>query len=210
MPYEPYETQMRQKRDHRNAILVLLNERRMNFTQLLKSTGFSPNGLTKMLDDLKNEGKIEKEDPKNKKSPYKIKGAGLRAKEIFFPGSKIYDVRDTGGKYFVDLPDHLASEIFDFGPAFGIMSHLLFDKKIQKRYRPLWRKEIFEIEKFVYDKIFTKHWHGSLPIDESIKATIFLILEIDYDEMIKIIKTRTEEENEKLAKDKLLELELNP
>ena len=55
MPYEAYETQKRQKREHRDAILILLKERRMNFTQLLKSTGFSPNGLTKMLNDLKKE-----------------------------------------------------------------------------------------------------------------------------------------------------------
>lgn len=210
MPYEPYEIQKRQKRERRDAILILLKERRMNFTQLLKSTSFSPNGLTKMLDDLKKEGKIEKEDPKNKKSPYKIKGSGLRLKEVFFPGPKIYDVRDTGGKYFVDLPDYLASEIFNYAPAFGIMSHLLFDKRIEKKYRPLWRKEIFEIEKFVYDKIFTKHHDKGLPIYESLKAKIFLILEIDYDKLAKIIKTRTKQENEKLAKDKLLELKLNP
>ena len=210
MRYAPYETQNRQKQEHRNAILALLNERRMSFTQLLKSTGFSPMGLTNMLNDLKKESKIEKEDPKNKKSPYKIKGAGIRAKELFFPGPKIYDVRDTGGKYFFDLPDYSASEIFDYAPAFGIMSHLLLDKKIGKKYRPLWRKEIFEIEKFVYDKIFTKHHDEGLTIDESLKAQVFLILEIDYDELAKIIKTRTKQENDKLAKDKLLELKLNP
>jgi len=207
MPYEPYETQKRQKNEHRNAILILLNERRMGFTELQKSTGFSPMGLTKMLSDLKGEGKIEKEDPKNKKSRYKIKGKGLSGKEILFPGPEIYDIRDYGGKYYVDLPHHMESGIFNFGSAFGITSHLLLDKKIGKKYRPLWRKELFEIEKFVYDKIFTKHHNEKLPIDESIKGKIFVILEIDYEELANIIMTRSKKENEKMVNDKLKELE---
>ncbi len=198
-----------QKRDHRQSILVLLNEQRQTFTQLQKATGFSPMGLSKMLEDLKKEGKIVKSDPKNKKSPYNLKGYGVRAKEFLFPGPAINELRDSG-KFYVDLPNHMESEIFNFDSAFGITSYVLLDKKIRKQYRPLWRKEMFEIEKYVYDKIFTKHHHGSLPIDESIKGKIFVILEIDYNEMAKIIKNRTEQENKKLVKDKLQELELNP
>ena len=198
-----------QKRDHRQSILVLLNEQRQTFTQLQKATGFSPMGLSKMLKDLKKEGRIVKSDPKNKKSPYNIKGSGIRAKEFLFPGPAINELRDSG-KFYVDLPNHMESEIFNFGSAFGITSYVLYDKKIRKHYRPFWRKEMFEIEKYVYDKIFRKHHHGSLPIDESINGKIFVILEIDYNEMTKIIKNRTEKENEKLVKDKLLELKLNP
>jgi len=98
----------------------------------------------------------------------------------------------------------------EFWVAIGITSYVLYDKKIRKQYRPLWRKEMFEIEKYVYDQIFRKHHHGSLLIDESINGKIFVILEIDYSEMSMIIKNRTEQENEKLVKDKLLELKLNP
>ena len=49
-----------------------------------------------------------------------------------------------------------------------------------------------------------------LPINESIKAKIFVILEIEYEILTKIIKSRSEKENEKLAMDKLKELKLNP
>ena len=210
MPYDPYEAQKRQKDEHRNTILILLKERRMSFTELQKATRFSPMGLTKMLNDLKNADKIEKENPKKRKSPYKIKGSGLRIKEVFFPGPQIYDIRNRGGKYYVDLPNHMQSELFNFVPAFGITSHFLLDRTIGKKYFPLWKKDFFEIEKFVYDKIFKKHLHGGLPINESIKAKIFVILEIEYEILTKIIKSRSEKENEKLAMDKLKELKLNP
>jgi len=209
MPYDPHETQKRQKREHRDLILKLLMEQRRTFSQLQKATGFSPMGLSKMLEDLKQDGKVVKSDPKNKKSPYNLKGHGIRAKEFLFPGPAINELRDSG-KFYVDLPNHMESEIFNFGSAFGITSYVLYDKKIRKQYRPFWKKEMFEIEKYLYDKIFTKHHHGSLPIDESIKGKIFVILEIDYNEMAMIIKNRTEQENEKLVKDKLLELKLNP
>lgn len=201
--------QERLKRDNREAILVLLNEERRTFTQLQKATGFSPMGLSKMLEDLKKEGKIVKSDPKNKKSPYNLKGHGIRAKEFLFPGPAINELRDSG-KFYVDLPNHMESEISNFGPLFGITSYLLLDKQITKKIRPLWRKEMFEIEKFIYDKIFTKHWHDGMPIDESIKGKIFVMLEIDYNQLVHTIKRRTEKENEKLVKDKLQELKLNP
>jgi len=210
MPYEPYEVQMRQKRDHRQTILALLNERHMSFTQLQKATGFSPTGLTKMLDDLKTVGKIEKVNPKSKKSPYKLKGRGTRLREVFFPGPKIYEVRDRGGKYYFDLAEHIRSDIFNYEPLFGIQSHFLFDRVIGKTYRPLWKKDFFEIEKFIFDKIFKKYNQGGLQIKDKIIGKLFLIFEIDYDKLARIIKSRTEEENDELAKAKLAELKLNP
>jgi len=210
MPYDPREAQKRQKRENREFILKLLMEQRRTFTELQKLTEFSPMGLTKMLEDLKKEGKIVKSDPKNKKSPYNLKGYGIRGKEFLFPNPEINELRDSG-KFYFDLPNHMGSEISNFEPLFGITSYLLLDKKIKKGYRPFWRKDMLEIEKFVYDRFFTKFRHGGLPLLKEItKEKIFVILEINYGKIADIIESRTFEENEKLVKDKIKELKLNP
>ena len=103
------------------------------------------------------------------------------------------------------------SEIFDYGPAFGITTHLLIDKQIgTKRKVPLSGKDIFELEKLVFDRIYDKYHSGGGLLNESASGNAFLILEIDYKEFVKLIKTRTIEENEKLVKDKLQEIKRNP
>ena len=210
---DSYETQKRIKRENREAIISLLNEEARTFTYLLKSTGFSPAGLSKMLKELANEGKIEKSGVSNK-SPYKIKGSGMKAKELFFPSSEIARLRG-GGKYYFDLPDHHGSEISGFNPLFGIDSHLLLDRKVYKKYKPFWKKEIFEIEKCAYDLLKKRSKtqeiiSDKLLKDKNVSKKFFLILEFDYEQITNIIENRSDRENEKMVKEKLKELKFNP
>lgn len=204
MVYKSNWNQERIKHENRQAILHLLNEYARTFTELKDATEFSPMGLTKMLADLVKDGKIEKRDPKNKKSAYVIKGSATQAKELLFPGYKISEAKDSG-KFYVDLPSHLESEISNFAPLFGMTSYVVYNTNIKKQFRPFWRKEMFGIEKFVYEQLYSKIKSG-LPIIKEKNGKIFLILEIDYDNIVNIVNTRSKEENERLVKDKIEEL----
>ena len=213
MVYESYETQKRSKREHRERIISLLSEETRSFTEMQKSTGFSPAGLSKMLKDLVSEGIIEKAGTSNK-SPYKIRGKGTGAKEFLFPGDKISDLRE-GGKYYFDLPDHHLSQIFDFNPLFGIDSHLLLDRKLYKKHKPFWKKEVLEIERRAYDLLKEKSRREKLIGDKLLKDSkvnkkFFLILEFDYEQIVDIIENRSDDENEALIKKKLREIRNNP
>ena len=205
MIYQPYETQKRQKNEHQNTILALLHEQQKTFSQLEKSTGFSPSGLTKMLKELEKDGKIEKSDSKNKKSPYKIKNSGLKAKDFLYPGKDIAELRDDG-KYYVDIPDYHMSDAFEYSPGFGITTHMLMDRKIAKKYKPFWRKEIVDIEKFVFDTLKQRHeneWiiDEKLLEDKKINKKFFLVMEFDYNEIMKIIEKRSDRKNTELVKE---------
>ena len=218
---DAYWKQERDKKENRDQILRLLNQQNMSFSQLRKATGYSPTGLSTMLKDLVKEQKIQKVDPKNEKSPYKLKSTGFKVKEFLFPGSEINDLR-LAGKYYYDLPGHHSSEIFNYEPAFGITSHLLIDRKITNN-KLLWKKELFEIERFVYEKIIEEQ-KGKTPLDEKlfeddktnkknknkVRKKGFLILEIDFSKLVKIIKTCSSQKNQELVNDKIKELELNP
>lgn len=213
MIYDSYETQKRIKRENRELIFSLLNEESRSFTYLQKSTGFSPAGLSSMLKELVNDGIIEKSGSSNK-SPYRIKGSGMKAKEMLFPSSEIARLRD-GGKYYFDLPDHHLSEISNFEPLFGIDSHLLLDRKVYKKYKPFWKKEVFEIEKCAYDLIKKRSEtqeiiSDKLLIDKKVSKKFFLILEFDYEKITEIIENRSDRDNRKMTDTKLEELRLNP
>lgn len=213
MVYESYEAQKRSKREHREKIISLLSEETRSFTELQKSTGFSPAGLSKMLKDLVNEGIIEKAGTSNK-SPYKIRGKGAGAKEFLFPGAEISDLRE-GGKYYFDISGNHESEYCDFGTAFGIDTHLLLDRKISKKYKPFWKREMFEIERFVFDTLKERHKrkgiiNDSLLKDKKTNKKFFLVLELDYNTIMDIMGNRTEKETERLVKERLQEMKLNP
>ena len=213
MVYESYETQKRIKRENRERIISLLSEESKSFTYLQKSTGFSPAGLSSMLKELVSEGVIEKSDNSNK-SPYRIKGSGIKAKEMLFPSSEIAHLRE-GGKYYFDLPGHHSSEISKFEPLFGIDSHLLLDRKVYKKHRPFWKKEVFEIERFAYDLLKKRSKtqeiiSDRLLKDKNVSKKFFLILEFDYEQITDIVKNRTDDENESLVKEKIKEMKNNP
>ena len=166
-----------------------------------------------MLKELVSEGVIEKTGNSNK-SPYKIKGSGIKAKEMLFPSSEISRLRE-GGKYYFDLPDHHSSEISKFKSLFGIDSHLLLDRKVYKKYKPFWKKEVFEIERFAYDLLKKRSKtqeiiSDKLLKDKNVSKKFFLILEFDYEQIAVILKNRSDDENEILVKEKLRELKNNP
>ena len=206
---ERFAAQKRIKEENRHKILRLLHDKPRTFKELLEQTGFSPMGLTKMLKELKEQSKIGKLT-KDRTSPY-VLGAGgaTTAHEFLFLGNVISEVRDNGGKYYIDLSNHSNSELSNFGLPWGIYSHLFVDKELrEKKLNPFWYLEMLDIERFMYEKILQKVDKEKLYLDEDTKGKIIVGFEIDYENLIKSIKFHSPKDHKKYLKEKIKELEL--
>ena len=190
MPYDPYETQKRVKQEHRNRILSLLSEKPRTFTELQKITRFSPAGLTKMLDDLVKEKEIIK--GKKRGEPYETRTA--YAKQFMNLENTIAEIVYNDGKYYVDYADHISSGIPPYAPPWGILSHLYIDKKTGKKLNPFSKLDVFDIEKFIFEKIRYNIIHHKIDYDKNKEGKVVLAYEISYKELIKSIEGTSEED----------------
>jgi len=175
---------------------------------LLEQTGFSPMGLTNMLKELKEQNKIGKLD-KTRTSPYVLgKGGGTTAHELFFLGHVISEIRNGGGKYYIDLSHHSNSELSDFGLPWGIYSHLFVEKELRKKkLNPFGYLEMLDIERFMYEKILQKFEKDKFHLDEDTTGKIVVAFEIDYEDLVKSIKSHSPKDHKKFLKEKIKELE---
>ena len=205
MKHDSYQDQKSIKEGNRNQILALLREEPKTFTQLLRLTGFSPMGLTIMLKDLKNKNKITKEFPNLKRSPYKIRGPYIQ--DFVFLGTTINQIRYSGGKYYVDLPER--SQLHNFDLAYGLLSHLVIDKSLDKKLNPFSKKDMFDIEKYIYELVLSKYQKKKILISREKKGKIILAFEIDYTRFIEAIETHSQINHNRWVKEKYKELELN-
>ena len=206
---ERFATQKRIKEENRHKILRLLHDKPRTFKELIEQTGFSPMGLTKMLRELKEQNKIGKLD-KTRTSPY-VFGAGgaTTAHELLFLGDTISEVRNNGGRYYIDLSCHVGSELSDYGVPWGIFSHLFVSNELRgKKLNPLWYLEMFELERFMYEKILHKIEKEKFYLDEDTKGKIIVGFEIDYENLIKSIKSHSPKDHKKYLKEKIKELNL--
>ena len=205
---ERFAAQKRIKEENRHKILRLLQDKPRTFKELLEQTGFSPMGLTKMLKELKEQNKIGKQD-KSRTSPY-VLGAGgaTTAHELVFLGDTISEVRNNGGRYYIDLSCHVGSEFSDYAPPWGIFAHLFVSKELrEKKLNPLWYLEMFDIERVMYEKILQKFEKNKFHLDEDTKGKIIVGFEIDYENLIKSIKSHSPKDHKKYLKEKVKELE---
>jgi len=205
---ERFATQKRIKEENRHKILRLLNDKPRTFKELTEQTGFSPMGLTKMLRELKEQSKIGKLT-KARTSPYVLgKGGSTTAHDFLFLGNVISEIRDNGGKYYIDLSEHSGSELSNFGLPWGIYSHLFVSKELRERkLNPLWGLEMFDIERFMYEKILQKFEKDKFHLDEDTKGKIIVGFEIYYEDLIKSIKSHSPKDHKKYLKDKTKELQ---
>ena len=181
-----YITQQRIREENRNKILSLLKESPQRFSSLEELTGYSPAGLTKILYDLLEKKKITK-IVKDNKLAYSLK-KGIRLGEILFLGRVLYEIKERGGKIYIDYThsrENLPEEKFPW----GIESHLVLDKNIDgKNLNPISKKDVAEMEQWLFKRIMKKVRKGRLKTDEHQEGTIVLGFRMDYGELISGVK----------------------
>ena len=207
---EKYEQQKETRLLNEHRILRFLDVGRARFGELLESTGLTDAGLSKVLKRLEEQGKIVKEG-KGKKTRYKLEH-GSTAKEIQYLGYKIEDLRKDGGKYYVDFADNHLSEATGYGPPFGILSHIFLDKEIGKKFNPILKKDVFELENILFEKIKSNIELERIPkFISKEKAdheenTIIIAFEIKYQNLLNEIKNYNEQNHKKLLQLRLKEI----
>jgi len=181
-----YITQQRIREENRNKILSLLKESPQRFSSLEELTGYSPAGLTKILYDLLEKKKITKM-VKDNKLAYSLK-KGIRLGEILFLGRVLYEIKERGGKIYIDYT-HSREDLPEEKVPWGIESHLVLDKNIDdKNLNPISKKDVAEMEQWLFKRIMKKVRKGRLKTDEYQEGTIVLGFRMDYDELISGVK----------------------
>jgi len=185
--FTPYWRQKEIKSENQSRILGLLNEEPRKFKDLLELTDLSPAGLTKILQELEKENKIEK-ITKERTSPYKIAGRGTRLKDIFHFGNVYHQMKKNGCKYILDYSG-LWTTLQAF--SWGILSHLIIEKRVIEGLQLLSPKDQIDIEKFVFNKILKNVKQKEIKYNSSKKGKMLLALEFDYPVLIKSIQEDT-------------------
>ena len=181
-----YITQQRIREENRNKILSLLKESPQRFSSLEELTGYSPSGLTKILYDLLEKKKITK-IVKDNKLAYSLK-KGIRLGEILFLGRVLYEIKERGGKIYIDYT-HSREDLPQEKIPWGIESHLVLDKNIDdKNLNPISKKDVAEMEQWLFKRIMKKVRKGRLKTDEHQEGTIVLGFRMDYGELISGVK----------------------
>ena len=181
-----YVTQQRIREENRNKILSLLHDNPQRFSDLEKSIGFSPAGLTKILNELLEKKKIIK-IVKDNKLAYSIK-KGVRLDEILFLGRILYEIKEKGGRHYFNYT-HSREDLPPDKVPWGIESSLTLDKNIEeKKLNPLSKKDIAEMEQWIYKRVMYNVKKRKIKTDEHQEGTIVLGFRIDYGELISGIK----------------------
>lgn len=180
-----YEMQKRIKEGNRTKISRELKDSPKRFKDLLESTGFSPTGLTKILTELKSEGKIQKILHEGKEAYSLSKKRGHVFDDLFNLSYTINAIRDKGGKHYHDYSQLWGSIITTRHP-WGIESDLTIDKSLEKS-NPLRREDAEKIEKFVFELIRSNAYDAKIKLDRSKQGKIVFGFEIDYSKLIESI-----------------------
>jgi len=201
---EPYKTQKDTKERNEHKILTFLSMGGMKYTEIQNSSGLSPAGLSSVLNRMINEKKIYKKGTGNKTSYHS--SSGSTAKELWYLGHVLADLRENDCKYYIDFSDNHLSEAFGYGSSWGITSHLFLDKEIGKKLNLFSKKDIFQYERYFYESILTKIKKKEIKIDHNKKGKVVLAFEIDYDKLAKSIKSHKDSIHKKLVNARLKEL----
>ncbi|MCV0411171.1 hypothetical protein [Nitrosopumilus sp.] len=121
------------------------------FKDLLKSTKFSPTGLTKILKELVSENKIQKTLHEGKEAYSLSKKQSRDFDDLFNVAHTINSIIGKGGKYY-RFHSGLEDILQNPKSSLGIESNLTLDKELDK-LDLLSSKDIDEIRKIVLKKI---------------------------------------------------------
>lgn len=188
-------------------ILQILSMGRMKFTDLRDASGLSDPGLLMVLKRLQKVDKVQRKE-KGKEVFYMTEG-GSTAQEILYLGDAIERLRDDACRYYIDFSNSDQSEATGYGPPFGIWSHLFLDKDIGKAYNPFSKRDIFELEKIMFDKIKENIGDNPIRINHKIKGKdkkIVLGFEIYYDRLLNALEEYKGNKEEKMVNARRREL----
>lgn len=205
---EKYEQQRDTARKNERRILIALSMGKMTFGELEHASGLTPAGLAKVLERMREQGKVHRKG-EGKKKIYSAE-KGTTAKELWYLGDTLDELRSNGAKYIIDFSDSHQSEATGYGPPFGILSHLFLDKDIGKTYNPFTKKDVFELEKAVFDCIKENIGDNKFKVNQKIKdqkhKKIVLAFDIDYDGLVKALEEYKGTKEEKMVKARRREL----
>ena len=201
---EPYKTQKDTKERNEHKILTALSMGGMKFTEIQNLSGLSPAGLSSVLNRMINEKKLHKKGT-GKKTSYHT-SAGSTAKELWYLGHILADLRENDCKYYIDYSDNHQSEAIGYGHPWGITSHLFLDKEIGKKLNLFSKEDIFQLERNLYESILSKIKKKEIKLDQTKKGKIVLAFEINYDTLAKDIKSHKDTNHKKLVNARLKEL----
>lgn len=189
-------------------VLNVLSMGELPFTELRRASGLSDPGLLMVLKRLLKQEKVFRKEH-GKKVFYSI-SKGVTAKELWYIGDTLENLRSDNGKYIIDYSDNHQSEATGYGPPFGILSHLFLDKDIGKTYNPLSKRDVFELEKTVFDRIKENIGDNKFRINQKLKdqkyKKIILAFDIDYDALLKALEEYKGNKEEKMVNARRREL----
>lgn len=189
-------------------VLNVLSMGELPFTELRRASGLSDPGLLMVLKRLLKQEKVFRKE-RGKKVFYSI-SKGVTAKELWYIGDTLENLRSDNGKYIIDYSDNHQSEATGYGPPFGILSHLFLDKDIGKTYNPLSKRDVFELEKAVFDRIKENIGDNKFKINQKIKdqkyKKIVLAFDIDYDALLRALEEYKGNKEEKMVNARRREL----
>ncbi|MCJ8306182.1 MAG: hypothetical protein HRU07_03930 [Nitrosopumilus sp.] len=200
---EPYKTQKETKERNEHKILTALSMGSMKNSEIKRVSGLSDAGLSSVLTRMRKDGKIAKSGT-GKNTSYHSKTAGT-AKQIWYLGHVLSDLRENDCKYRIDYSDNHLSEAFGYGSSWGIVSHLFLAKEI-KRLNLFSKKDIFQYERDIYESILSKINKKEISFDQTKKGKIVLAFEIDYERLTESIVAHKDINHKKLVNARLKEL----
>jgi DNA-binding transcriptional ArsR family regulator len=205
---EKYSKQKTDASKNERKILNILSMGEMTFTNLKNHSGLSDPGLLMVLTRLLKNNKIYRKQ-RGKKVFYSI-SSSVTAKEIWYLGDVLDKLRAANTKYYIDFSDNHMSEATGYGPPFGILSHLFLDKDIGKSYNPLSKRDVFELEKLVFDRIKENIADNPIKINQKIKSQsdkkIVIAFDIDYASLVKALEEYKGIKEEKMVNARRREL----
>ncbi len=177
-----YDTQKRIKEENRTKIRLELRDSPKRFKDLLKSTGFSPTGLTKILKEMVSENKIQKTLHEGKEA-YSLSKKQLRDFDDFFNvAHTINSIISKGGKQHHDYSQLQTSMLFIEFP-WGIESSIIVDKNLQK-INPIRIEDVSKIEETLFQLIRDNAYNGKIKLDRNKQGKIVLCFDVDYSKLI--------------------------
>lgn len=188
------------KEQNRARIVRLLGTGSKRFTDLLNETGFSPRGLTTMLNDLVTAHKIEKTTLENGKEAYKAtkSGESWLMKYIGIVSMANF-LRDEGADYYEDR-SFMRGSMYFYEMPWGVQDDIMVDRDLEN---PITKETAFELQRLLYKRIKEDYKNNKVQLDPSKRGNILLGFMIDYEELVKSIQQNSLEYSESISKREL-------
>jgi len=180
-----YQKKVRER--NRTKILSFVDKQPQRFTDLKRMSGFSPKGLTSILNDLKEDKKIQDVIHEGKPA-YAITKKGKRSfLELSGIPFWLDEIEEGGGYYFDDYSNTWSTMMWCNLP-WGITDDLALDKRIGKELNPITKEMARNLQEYFFSQLLENEKKKKIKLDETKEGKILLTLVIDYKELVKSLK----------------------